>query len=125
MGIYINEEMVKQIYVTSPEKKKILVISYITVQEPNPFGISENVILGDDNITRDIIIFGYDRDNVLNHSLSIIVYYIYKEWLACSLENKQRKRMICYESFVSHLKIKRNVYSKCEHVIWVDMHKDR
>ena len=79
------------------------------------------MILGDDNITHDIVIFGYDRDNVLNHLLSIIVYYIYKEWLVCSLENKQRKRMICYKSLVNYLKIRRNVYSKCEHTIWVDV----
>ena len=79
------------------------------------------MILGDDNITHDIVIFGYDRDNVLNHLLSIIVYYIYKEWLVCSLENKQRKRMICYKSLVTYLKIRRSVYSKCEHAIWVDV----
>ena len=80
----------------------------------------ENVILEDDNFTYDIVIFGYDRDNVLNHLLSIIVYYIDKEWLVCSLENKQRTQMISYKSLVNSLKIRRNVYSKCEHTIWVD-----
>ena len=39
----------------------------------------------------------------------------------CSLENKQRKRMICYKSLVNYLKIRRNVCSKCEHAIWVDV----
>ena len=33
-------QKVKPIYVTSAKKRKVLVICYITVQEPNPFGIS-------------------------------------------------------------------------------------
>ena len=46
---------------------------------------------------------------------------IYKEWLLCSLEHNQRKQTICYKSLVNYLKIRRNMYSKCEHVIWVDI----
>ena len=42
---------------------------------------SQNVTLVDNHITHEIVIFGCDTDPVLNHLLSIIVYYIYKEWL--------------------------------------------
>ena len=85
--------------------------------------LTEKVILGDDNITHDIVIFSYDRDNVLIHLLSVIVeaYYIDKEWLVCSFENELRMRMISYKSLVNSLKIRRNVYSKCEHTVWVDI----
>ena len=38
-GIYISEENVIQIYVSSDNKKKVSVISCIIVNEPNPFGI--------------------------------------------------------------------------------------
>ena len=103
------------------EEESISYLLYYCTRAKPIWDLIENVILGDDNVTHDIVIFGYDRDNVLNHLLSIIVYYIYKEWLVCSLENKQKKRMICYKSLVNYLKIRRNVYSKCEHTIWVDV----
>ena len=68
-----------------------------------------------------MVIFGYDTDNVLNHILSVIEYYIYKEWLVCSLNNLQRKHVMCYKSFVNYLKIKINIYSRCEHAVWIDV----
>ena len=43
----------------------------------------KKVVPGDDNITHDFGIFGFDRDNVSNHLLSIIVYYLYKDGLVC------------------------------------------
>ena len=57
-----------------------------------------------------MVIFRYDTDNVLNHILSIILHYIYKEWLVCSLNNLQRKDVICYKSLVNYLKIKGKIY---------------
>ena len=38
-----------------------------------------------------MVLSGYDTDKFINHTFSLIVYFIYKEWLICSLEKKQPK----------------------------------
>ena len=83
--------------------------------------IASNVLLYDESISHDVVIFGYDADAVLNHVCSIIVYFIYKEWLICSLENRQRKQHVCFKYFINYLSIRRNIYLKCSHTIWVDV----
>ena len=58
---------------------------------------------------------------MINHLISIIVYFVYREWLVCSFENRQRQQQACLKSLVNYLTIRRNVYSKCSHKIWVDV----
>ena len=56
----------------------------------NQFGeIVNNVILPGEFISHDMVMFGYETDSVINHLISIIVYFIYREWLVCSFENRQ------------------------------------
>ena len=66
-----------------------------------------------DVISHDNVIFGVDLDSSMNYVVSIIVYYIYKEWLICSFENKIRRPDISNRSLITYLKIRMNVYSKC------------
>ena len=52
----------------------------------------ENVILGDDNITHDTVIFGCDGNNVLIFYPLLCIIFIKNGWctlLKISLENKQ------------------------------------
>ena len=65
-----------------------------------------NALLPGERVTHDMVLFGYDTDRVFNHIFSIIIYFIYKEWLICSLENRQRKQQFCYNSFLNYLNIK-------------------
>ena len=67
------------------------------------------------------LLFGYDTDKVFNHIFSIIICFIDKEWLICSLENRQRKQQFCYNSFLNYLNIRKNVYSKGSNSIWIDV----
>ena len=68
-----------------------------------------------------MVMFGYETDSVINHLISIIVYFVYREWLVCSFENRQRQQQACLKSLVNYLTIRRNVYLKCSHKIWVDV----
>ena len=83
--------------------------------------VVNNALLHGENVTHDMVLFGYDTDKVFNHLFSIIVYYIYREWLVCSLEKRHRKQQFCYNSFLNYLNIRKNVYSKCFNSIWVDV----
>ena len=54
----------------------------------------QNLILVDNhNITHDMVVFGYDTENVINHLLSITIYIIFirNGCMVCSLNNLQRK----------------------------------
>ena len=66
---------------------------------------------------------GYETDSVINHLISIIVYFINREWLICSFENRQRQQQACLKYLVNYLTIRRNVYLiiKRSHKIWVDV----
>ena len=55
------------------EEESISHLLYYCTRAKPVWDLIENVILGDDNSTH--VIFGYDRDNVLNHLLSVIVHY--------------------------------------------------
>ena len=68
-----------------------------------------------------MVLFGYDTAKVFNHIFSIIVYFIYKEWLIYSLEKRHRKQPVSYNSFLNYLYIRKNVYSKCSNSVWVDV----
>ena len=72
-------------------------------------------------VTHDMVIFGFGLDMSLIYVFSMIIYYIYKEWLICSLENKERKQNICLKSFCNFLNIRHNLYSNCKDVIWHDV----
>ena len=56
-----------------------------------------------------------------NHVFSIIVYFIYREWLICSFENKHRMESVCLKSLVNFLNTRKHLYYKCSHSIWRDI----
>ena len=80
-----------------------------------------NSAISECDISHDLVIFGFDLDIVLNHVFSIIMYFIYREWLICSFKNKLRKESICLKSLVNFLNTRKHLYSKCSHRIWVDV----
>ena len=49
-------------------------------------GFSENFY------SSHVVMFGYETDSVINHLISIIVYFVYRERLVCSFENRQRQQ---------------------------------
>ena len=59
------------------EEESISHLLYYCTRAKPIWDLIQNVMTVDDHITHDMVIFGYDTDNVLNHLLSIIVYYIY------------------------------------------------
>ena len=83
--------------------------------------VVNDVLLPGETVSHDMTNFGYDTDLILNHVFSILVYVIYREWLACYLENRFRRQQICYKSFANVLSIRNNVYPKQSHTIWTDV----
>ena len=69
-------------------------------------------------ISHDDVIFGTELDLPMNYVFSVIIYYIYREWLICSFENELRSRDLNLLSLIHYLKIRTNVYSKCSDPIW-------
>ena len=80
-----------------------------------------NSAISECDISHDLVVFGFDLDTVLNHVFSIIVYFIYREWLICSFENKHRTESVCLKSLVNFLNTRKHLYSKCSHSIWRDI----
>ena len=81
-------------------------VSHLLFQCPHVKDIWEAVSVimpGGQAISHNMVIFGLDLDIVLNHVLSIIVYFIYKEWLVCSFEKKHHKQNFCTKSLVNFL----------------------
>ena len=103
------------------EEENISHLLYFCVHVKPIWEIVNNVILPGEFISHDMVMFGYETDSVINHLISIIVYFVYREWLVCSFENRQRQQQACLKSLVNYLTIRRNVYSKCSHKIWVDV----
>ena len=77
-----------------------------------------NNAISECEISHDLVIFSFDLGSVLNHVFSIIVYFIYREWLICSFENKQRRDSVCLKCLMNFLKVRKKIYSKCSHSIW-------
>ena len=69
-------------------------------------------------ISHDDVIFGTELDLSMNYVFSVIIYYIYREWLICSFENEHRSPDLKLLSLIHYLKIRINVYSKCSDPIW-------
>ena len=69
-------------------------------------------------ISHDDEIFGTELDLSTNYVFSVIIYYIYREWLICSFENEPRSPDLNLLSLIHYLKIRTNVYSKCSDPIW-------
>ena len=72
----------------------------------------------DINISHDLVIFGDSVEIALNYVVSVVVYYIYREWLQCSFENKQRKQHLCLKALTNYLRIRQNTYMQCSNPIW-------
>ena len=99
-------------------------VSHLLFQCPHVKDIWEAVSVlmpGGQAISHDMVIFGLGLDIVLNHVLSIIVYFIYKEWLVCSFEKKHPKQNVCTKSLVNFLDYRKSIYSKCSNKIWTDI----
>ena len=69
-------------------------------------------------ISHDDVIFGVDLDLSMNYVSSILIYYIYKQWLIPSLENKLRRTDVSARSLKTYLTFRVNIYSKCSDPIW-------
>ena len=72
-------------------------------------------------ITHDMVIFGNEVNQAQNHILSLVVYFIYKEWLVCSLEKEIRRQYFSTNSFKHFFIIRKNVYSFCSNSVWNDV----
>ncbi len=83
----------------------------------NVWRLIQNVFFIDKEITHDMVLFGKDLSMSLNYIFSIVVYYIYREFVISSLEKKQR-RVFSNHSFRNYLKIRANIYKHCESKIW-------
>ena len=72
------------------------------------------------DITHDMVIFGTGLDIPSNYVFSIIIYYIYKEFLICSFEKKERKyvSIMCFKNYCM---FRKNVYEKCKSAVWKDI----
>ena len=69
-------------------------------------------------ISHDDVIFGVDLDLSMNYVFSILIYYIYKQWLIPSLENKLRRIDVSARSLKNYLMFRVNIYSKCSDPLW-------
>ena len=69
-------------------------------------------------ISHDEVIFGVDLDLSMNYVFSILVYYIHKQWLIPSFENKLRRIDVSARSLKTYLTFRVNIYSKCSDPIW-------
>ena len=67
---------------------------YFCVHVKPVWEIVNNVILPGKFISHDMVMFGYETDSVINHLISVIVYFIYREWLVCSFENIQQQHQL-------------------------------
>ena len=79
------------------------------------------ILFDGEPISHNMVIFGSGLTMPLNYILSSIVYFIYKDWLICSLENKKRKQNICFKYFRFYLIGRMNVYSKCKEHVWQEV----
>jgi hypothetical protein len=50
-------------------------------------------------------------DNIM---ISVVCFLIYKEWLVCSLESKNRPRLLCYQTFIGELDLRKCIYEQCK-----------
>ena len=61
-------------------------------------------------ITLAKVLFGLDLADDLNYVISIVCYCIYKEWLICSFEQNQRKRVPSLRNFKNDMLFRKQVY---------------
>ena len=79
--------------------------------------VVNNALLPGERVAHDMVLFGYDTDKILNHIISIVVYYVYKEWLICSLEKKHRMQQFGYNAFFNYRNIRHNAYHNCSNSV--------
>jgi len=72
------------------------------------------------DITHNMVIFGLDLELPLNYVFSVIIYYIYKEYLVHSFDNKERQPFSNVH-LKYYLRYRKHVYEKCSAVIWKDI----
>ena len=72
------------------------------------------------DVTHDMVIFGTGLDAPSNYVFSIVIYYIYKEFLICSFEKKERKQ-VAIMCFKNYLLYRKNVYEKCNSFVWKEI----
>ena len=67
------------------------------------------------NITVNFpLLLGIDKKFAYNNLLTLLGFIIYKEWLLCSLENRNRQNVINLLYFRSELEFRLNMYKKCK-----------
>ena len=81
------------------EEETISHLLFYCIYAESIWEVVNNALLPGERVTHDMVLFGYDIDKVLNPIISIVVYYIYKEWLICSLEKKHRKQQFYTRHF--------------------------
>ena len=73
----------------------------------------QNVV--EENISLEMILFGFYSRNDVNFMLSIVVYSIYKEWLICSYEKKLRKTEPNFSMYKAAFLYRKRLYEHCRH----------
>ena len=65
------------------------------------------------------ILYGSEKVNFIldNIIITITCFLIYKQWLVCSLENKNRSGELSFQNIISELEIRKSVYEKCNMII--------
>ena len=69
----------------------------------------------EENISLEMILFGFNSRNDVNFMLSIVVCSIYKEWLICSYEKKLRKTEPNFSMYKAEFLYRKRLYEHCRH----------
>ena len=89
-------------------KETILHLLYECKYAQEIWSIVEDALQLD--VTRYEVFMGHDID-AINHVFSLILYYIYKDWLILSLENKKRQRSPNLLTFSNEIKQHAKLYA--------------
>ena len=73
------------------------------------------------NVSLEMILFGNNLPQHINFVLSIVTYSIYKEWLICSFEKKQRHLNPKWKYFKGDFIYRKHVYENCDTLDFVDI----
>ena len=74
------------------------------------------------NITQDSIMCGCMDGNCYGNNIviTLVCFFIYKDWLVRSLDNKKRSVDFNLELFKCELKLRMDIYKKCNMIVHVN-----
>jgi len=101
-------------------EESVIHMLYECIEAEALWSLVRNALRIENTLNVYMIIFGQGQNNSSNHLFSIITYYIYREWLVPSLENRDRIRFQPAK-FKTYLTYKANVYSNCRNPLWKDV----